>query len=105
MTAVYLSVIIILVIAALVVRDQTEFKLTRLRADLLALRSEEQRLSEERTDLERMIAQASEALMRADNRQRAAEKTHNEVVELLRGLDLEVEESEPDDAEARTRST
>jgi len=92
-TVIYLAISIVLVIVALVVRDQTEFKLSRLRADILALRSEEQRLGEERTDLERMIAQTGEALMRADNRQRAVDKQFKELVETLKKLDVDLEET------------
>jgi Tfp pilus assembly protein PilN len=89
-SVIYLAVSIVLVIIALVVRDQTEFKLSRLRADLLALRSEEQRLGMERSELERMVAQTAEAIMRADNRQRAVDKQFKELVEILRQLDVEL---------------
>ena len=71
MTGILIAVVIILVIVTLVVRDQTEFKLGRLRGQLLALRSEEQRLGEDRTELERLVAQTAEALMRADSRLRS----------------------------------
>lgn len=89
MTGVFLAITIVLIIVALVVRDQTEFKLSRLRAELLGLRSDEQRLSEERTDLERMVAQAGDALMRADQRQRAAEKSHREVADMLQEMGVD----------------
>ena len=35
-----------------VVRDQTQFRISRLRAELLGLRSEEKRLSERRDEVE-----------------------------------------------------
>ena len=47
---------IILVIACLIVRDRTEYEITRLRAECMALRN----------DIELMVAQANDALMRAD---------------------------------------
>jgi len=97
-TVIYLAVAIVLVIVALVVRDQTEFKLSRLRAEILALRSEEQRLGEERTDLERMVAQTGEALMRGDHRQRAVDKQFKELVEVLQKLDIDLEN--PSDPQA-----
>jgi len=89
-TVIYLAVSIVLVIIALVVRDQTEFKLSRLRADLLALRSEEQRLGMERAELERMVAQTAEAIMRADNRQRTVDKQFKELVGILKQFDIEL---------------
>ena len=49
---------IILVIACLIVRDRTEYEITRLRAECMALRN----------DIELMVAQANDALMRADRR-------------------------------------
>ena len=90
MTVIYLAVAIVLVIVALVVRDQTEFRLSRMRADLLALRSEEQRLGMERSEIERMVAQTGEATMRADNRQRNLDQQFKELVEILKQLDVEL---------------
>jgi hypothetical protein len=90
-TALYVAIGIVLVIVALVVRDQTEYRLNRLRGELLALRNEEQRLNEESNDLERMIAQTRDALMRANDRQRGAQKAHEEVIEMLADLGLTVD--------------
>lgn len=92
MTVLYLAVAIVLVIATLVVRDQTEFKLSRLRAELMALRSEEQRLAEEHTELERMVAQTGDALMRADHRHREINRATQELVDVLStlGVDLDL---------------
>ncbi|SVE30151.1 uncharacterized protein METZ01_LOCUS483005 [marine metagenome] len=59
-----------LIILNLIVRDQTEFRLSRLRSDLLALNSEEKR----RDEVELMVAQIGEALMRADRRRTSLEK-------------------------------
>ena len=91
MNILFLATGIVLVIVALVIRDQTEFKLGRLRAQLMGLRSEEQRLNEERKELERMVAQAGDSLMRADQRQRSAQKTRKELVELMEDLGVELE--------------
>ncbi len=63
-----------LIILNLIVRDQTEFRLSRLRSDLLALNSEEKRLAERRDEVELMVAQIGEALMRADRRRTSLEK-------------------------------
>jgi len=59
---------IILVIACLIVRDRTEYEITRLRAECMALRNDEKRQSDTRNDIELMVAQANDALMRADRR-------------------------------------
>ena len=86
MTGVCVGIGLALVLAVLVVRDQTAFKLTRLRSELLALRSEERRIGEQRAELERMVAQAGEALVRADDRQRSANALREEVVQMLQRL-------------------
>jgi len=93
MTGFFLAAGIVLTIAALIVRDQTELKLSRLRAELLALRSEEQRLGEDRTELERMIAQIGDALMRAERRRKAMEQSAQELIGLLEDLGAEVDET------------
>ncbi|MEW6750055.1 MAG: hypothetical protein AB1505_03650 [Candidatus Latescibacterota bacterium] len=90
MNMVYLAAAIALVILTLVVRDQTEFRLSRLRSELVALRSEEKRLSEEREDLERTIVQIGDALLRADSRQTAAGQVCRQVGEALAAMGVEV---------------
>ncbi len=72
-----------LIILNLVVRDQTEFRLSRLRSDLLALNSEEKRLAERRDEVELMVAQIGEALMRADRRQTSVEKGCGQLADKL----------------------
>ena len=59
---------IILVIACLIVRDRTEYEITRLRTECMALRNDEKRQLDTRNDIELMVAQANNALMRADRR-------------------------------------
>lgn len=63
-----------LIIINLVVRDQTQFRISRLRAELLGLRSEEKRLAERRDEVELMVAQIADALMRADRRRQSLER-------------------------------
>ena len=72
-----------LIILNLVVHDQTEFRLSRLRSDLLALNSEEKRLAERRDEDELMVAQIGEALMRADRRQTSLEKGCGQLADKL----------------------
>ena len=92
MIGIFLALDIVLTIAVLVIRDQTLFRLNRLRAGLLALRSEEQRLGEERAELDRMIAQVGDALMRADRRRKEVKQVFQELTALLKELGVEVDE-------------
>ena len=91
MIGLLLAVDIVLTIAALVVRDQTRFKLSRLRTELLALRSEEQRLGEEGEELQQMIAQVGEAVLRADHRRKEMKAVCQELISLLESLGVDSE--------------
>ncbi len=84
---------VLLLIAALVVRDQTEFRISQLRSELLALRNEEKRLSERRDEIELMVAQIGDALMRADRRTSAFDKGLEQVSEILEALGSSVAET------------
>ena len=91
---------ILLLIAALVVRDQTEFRITQLRSELLALRNEERRLSERRDEIELMVAQIGDALMRADRRSNSIDKGLEQVSEILEALGASVSQTEEEPAES-----
>ncbi len=84
---------VLLVIAALVVRDQTEFRISQLRSELIALGNEEKRLSERRDEIELMVAQIGDALMRADRRTNAFDKGLEQVSEILEGLGPDLAET------------
>ncbi len=75
-----------LIIINLVVRDQTEFRLSRLRSDLLALNSEEKRFAERRDEVELMVAQIGDALMRADRRRVSLEKGSSQLAGQLESV-------------------
>ena len=62
---------IILVIACLIVRDRTEYEITRLRAECMALRNDEKRQADMRNDIE---LQANDAIIRADRRSNSLRK-------------------------------
>tara|TARA_B100000686_G_scaffold112876_1_gene120525 strand:- start:1158 stop:1484 length:327 start_codon:yes stop_codon:yes gene_type:complete len=51
---------VLLLIAALVIRDQTQFRISQLRSELMGLRNEEKRLSERRDEIELMVAQVGD---------------------------------------------
>ena len=74
---------VVLIIVCLIVRDQTQFRLSRLRSEVLALRSEEKRLSERRDEIELMVAQIGDAIMRADRRCNEIDKGYTHLEELL----------------------
>jgi hypothetical protein len=101
-TGILIAVAIVLVIVTLVVRDQTEFKLGRLRGQLLALRSEEQRLGEDRVELERLVAQTAEALMRADSRLRAVTAAAAELTAAVTRLTGDAGPDQPPSTEPAT---
>ena len=86
MYKIFLGAAILLVVTCLIVRDRTEDRLSRLRAELMALRSEEKRQGELRDEVEIMVAQAGEALMRADRRLGSLEKGCREMADLLETL-------------------
>ena len=92
---IFLGIGIFLVVVCLVVRDRTEYRISRLRAELMALRTEEKRQADVRDEVELMIAQAGEALMRGDRRCNSMEKgcqALSEMVEELRPLIPEEDE-------------
>ena len=76
--------VVVLVITCLVVRDQAEFKLGKLR-------SEEKRLEETRTEVEQLVRGVGEELNRADTRQRTAEQNNRELADILDGMGVELE--------------
>ncbi|MFH1566894.1 MAG: hypothetical protein ABIL09_02770 [Gemmatimonadota bacterium] len=78
---------VLLTIIDLIVRDQTQYRVARLKTELLALRSEEKRLAERRDEVELMVAQIGDALMRADRRRNSAAKASEEVGAMLDELD------------------
>jgi hypothetical protein len=96
MIEIYAAAGILLVIATLVVRDRTAFRLSRLRAELMSLRSEEKRTVELLTEVEVFISRISDGIMRADRRELGLEKASEHlgvVLEDLKAL-LEGEDGE-----------
>lgn len=87
-----------LIIVNLIVRDQTEFRLSRLRSELLALNSEEKRLAERRDEVELMVAQIGDALMRADRRRVSLEKGCGQMADKLEQVQAMTGAEPADDA-------
>ena len=77
----------ILIIVALVVRDRTEYRIQKLKAELMALRTDEKRQGDMREDVELTVAQATEALLRADRRNNSMRKGCEAVSALLDQLE------------------
>ena len=74
MTAFLFTLLVVLIIVCLVVRDQNELSLSKMRADLLSLRTEEKRMEDTRVEVEQLVRWFSETLNRASSRQRTAEQ-------------------------------
>ena len=85
----------VLIIAALVVRDRTEYRMQKLKAELMALRTDEKRQAEMREDVELTVAQATEALLRADRRNNGMRKGCEAVSVLLDRLEAFEEKGAP----------
>ena len=86
MLELYLAISIFLIITCLVVRDRTAFKLSRLRAELMALRNEEKRTSEVLTQIGVLISRISDDILRAERRQLGLEKASKQLSLLLEDL-------------------
>lgn len=91
-----------LIIVNLIVRDQTQYRIGRLRTELLGLRSEEKRLSERRDEVELMVAQVGDALVRADRRRLALEKGCEAMAGLLEAARRLQTGDEPSAADAES---
>lgn len=98
MIELYLAVGILLVIAVLVVRDRTAFKLSRMRAELMALRNEEKRTAELLTEIEVFISRISDGIMRADRRELGLEKASERLGVILEDLQALLDGDEESDA-------
>ncbi len=96
MTSVLLTVVVVLVVVCLVVRDQTEFKLRKIRTALMGLRNEDQRLTETRKEVEQLVRQVGEGLSRASKCQRTAERDCRELAEILSGAGVDMSVDEDD---------
>lgn len=74
---------VVLLIVCLIVRDQTEYRLSQLRSEFMFLRSEEKRLADRREEVELMVSQIGDGLMRAERRRVAIDKSTDAVDDLL----------------------
>lgn len=102
MTAFLLTLLIVLIIVCLVVRDQNELTLSKMRADLLSLRTEEKRMEDTRVEVEQLVRWFSETLNRASSRQRTAEQYCRELEEMLEGTGIEVSVGLSDSADEKS---
>ncbi len=102
MTAFLLTLLIVLIIVCLVVRDQNELTLSKMRADLLSLRTEEKRMEDTRVEVEQLVRWFSETLNRASSRQRTAEQYCRELEEMLERTGIEVSVGLSDSADEKS---
>jgi len=82
---------VVLLIICLIARDQTEYRLSRLRSEFMFLRSEEKRLAERRDEVELMVSQIDDGLLRAERRHVAIEQSADAMGDLLEKLQEGVE--------------
>ena len=102
MTAFLLTLLVVLIIVCLVVRDQNELSLSKMRADLLSLRTEEKRMEDTRVEVEQLVRWFSETLNRASSRQRTAEQCCRELEEMLEETGIEVSVGSSDSADEKS---
>lgn len=91
MSLLYLALAIALVVITLVVRDRCDFRLSRMRAELVSLRSEEKRLSDEHQELDRLVLQVADALGRASAQQTSADEACRAITEALSTMGVSVD--------------
>jgi hypothetical protein len=101
-TAFLLTLLVVLIIVCLVVRDQNELSLSKMRADLLSLRTEEKRMEDTRVEVEQLVRWFSETLNRASSRQRTAEEYCRELEEMLEETGIEVSVGSSDSADEKS---
>ena len=102
MTAFLFTLLVVLIIVCLVVRDQNELSLSKMRADLLSLRTEEKRMEDTRVEVEQLVRWFSETLNRASSRQRTAEQYCRELEEMLDETGIEVSVGSSDSADEKS---
>lgn len=102
MTAFLFTLLVVLIIVCLVVRDQNELSLSKMRADLLSLRTEEKRMEDTRVEVEQLVRWFSETLNRASSRQRTAEQYCRELEEMLEETGIEVSVGSSDSADEKS---
>ena len=102
MTAFLFTLLVVLIIVCLVVRDQNELSLSKMRADLLSLRTEEKRMEDTRVEVEQLVRWFSETLNRASSRQRTAEQYCRELEEMLEETGIEVSVGSSDSTDEKS---
>lgn len=102
MTAFLFTLLVVLIIVCLVVRDQNELSLSKMRAELLSLRTEEKRMEDTRVEVEQLVRWFSETLNRASSRQRTAEQYCRELEEMLEETGIEVSVGSSDSADEKS---
>lgn len=88
------GVAVLLVIGCLVVREQTEKWIRGLALEVRALRNRDKRLSENRTDVDKIAYQLREVSLRADRREYELEEVSDRFEKSLRVLHLAIREEE-----------
>lgn len=104
MLEVLIGLCVFLLVANLVVRDRIEYRISKLRTELMALRAEDRRLGDRHKEVDRLAAQTEEALDRAGRRGHSACQENEEMAYALRRLYQKVINVELSDEELRPPS-
>ena len=88
---IYIAIVVALIIVVLVVRDQSEVRLRKMRSELMAMRSHEQHLHTEKAEVQQLISWVTESLKRATDRQETAQNACRDLHDLLTDTGIHVE--------------
>ena len=104
MTGVYIAILVVLVIAALAIRDQTAVNLGRMRSELMSKRTQEQHMGNEKVEVQQLVDWVAEGVKRAQDRQESAQKACQELRDFLEKASIHVEPVKIDIPEEQTPS-
>tara|TARA_B100000530_G_C15500065_1_gene306152 strand:+ start:162 stop:473 length:312 start_codon:yes stop_codon:yes gene_type:complete len=99
--SIFILIVLAQVIAILAVRDRSEIRLKKMRAELMAMRSDAQHLQSEKEEVRKLISWVSESLKRCAKRQETAQSACLELRDILTaaGIDVKPIEIETPDEE------
>ncbi|HIG52524.1 MAG TPA: hypothetical protein EYG11_12025 [Candidatus Latescibacteria bacterium] len=78
-----IAIVVVLVVVLLLVRGQSDVRLRKMRAELMAMRSYEQHLQIEKAEVQQLIDQVTESLKHATGRQETAQNACRDLRKLL----------------------
>ena len=88
---IFILAVLAQMIAILVVRDRSEIRLKKMRAELMAMRSHAHHLQSEKEEVQKLISWVSESLKRCAKRQETAQSACRELRDILTAAGIYVE--------------